>query len=98
VNEYPRELLHADGPKLADLGLSRDSQGRIRTKDGAYVCAVSGRVHSKRLYRIPDYQEGDGWHSLWVDEQEARAAGLDVLAGGPNWVGILGQLGKVLLP
>lgn len=98
---YPRQLCLVDAATLHQLGLSRDNAGRLRTAAGTFVCEVSGREHSKRLFDIPDYKpDEDAWGTLWVDEQEAVRAGRRVVAGAGGFLGILsklaGPVGEVL--
>lgn len=95
---YPRQLYKLGQAELSKLGLYRDGRGRIRTKAGEYVCGVSGRVHQKKLYRVPDYDdEDDEWTGIWVDAEEAARAGLEIAGNAGGFGGLLLEIGRRVL-
>lgn len=67
---FPRKLCTYDAGGLKKLGLARDERGQIRTADGGRVCAISGRVHRKKLFRMPNYfPDEDGVRVIWVSSR-----------------------------
>jgi hypothetical protein len=85
---YPPRVGWASAKQLEQLGLRRDSLGRLRTPNGRYVCGWSGRVHLEYLLPNPWADPFAGVvRVIWVDRDTLREFRRAATAGGKAKLG-----------